>query len=60
RPQLTDATNEALSRRPSWWSRLRAWVVARLGGADATNGYWGGVTFWDRVKAAAATLFLKR
>jgi hypothetical protein len=76
RPQLTEPLNEALSQpvpRPSWRRRLAAWLVARLGlerlsGREGTaGGYWGGVTFWDvlkaaatRAKTAAATMFLRR
>jgi hypothetical protein len=77
RPQLTDPLNEALSQPVaslSWRRRfvrwLAGWVGARLQltGREATDGgYWGGVTFWDRlravagrVKAAAATMFLRR
>lgn len=45
-------------------ARLAAWFSARLGGKSAaTNGgYWGGVTFWDHLKAAAAraTAFMRR
>lgn len=46
------------------FARLAAWVSARLGGsgrAAQNDGYWGGVTFWDRLRAAAAraTAFLR-
>jgi len=35
-------------------ARIVAWLKAHIGRADAKNdGYWGGVTMWDRVKAIA-------
>ena len=60
---LHDIVQEALARRPSVWRRLVAWLRARVTGREGTlGGYWGGVTMWDRVKAAAvrATAFLRR
>lgn len=66
RKLFTDINNEALSQpvpRLVWWRRLIAWFKAHAAGGAATNGgYWGGVTMWDRLKAAAAraTAFLRR
>lgn len=43
--------------------RLLAWLRAKLTHARATlGGYWGGIAFWDLVKAAAARAanFLRR
>lgn len=54
---------DSLSRRLRWRDRLVAWLLARVEkGLGPNGGYWGGVTMWDRLKAAAAraTAFFRR
>lgn len=53
---------ESLARLLPWRKRFAAWLTSLLPEKVrvGNGGYWGGVTFWDRVKAAAATAFLRR
>ena len=62
--QLDALAQEALARPLPWRQRLIAWLTFRVTGVSGregtAGGYWGGVTFWDVVKAAAARVGLKR
>jgi hypothetical protein len=55
---LEAVLQDALARPLSWRERLIAWLMSRVTGVTGregtAGGYWGGVTFWDVVKAAAA------
>lgn len=56
--QLDALAREALARPLPWRQRLVAWLVARVAGISGregtAGGYWGGVTFWDAIKARAS------
>ena len=59
---MRDAVDEALSQpapKLSLRQRLVAWLMSKVTGIEGQSGgtaggYWGGITFWDVVKAAAA------
>lgn len=61
---LHDVVQEALARPLPWRQRLIAWLMSKVTGISGregtAGGYWGGVTMWDVVKAAAARVGLKR
>ena len=51
--ELDRIVADALARPLPWRTRALAWL-RRLPGALARAGYWGGVTMWGAIKAAAA------
>lgn len=62
--QLDALAQEALSRPIPLRQRIIAWLMAHVTGISGregtAGGYWGGVSMWDVVKAAAARVGLKR